>query len=64
MPMIRVEMFEGRTADQKRELVKELTDDFLRSCGGTRESVAVVITESNSENWAVGGELVADKVPS
>ena len=64
MPMIRVEMFEGRTAEQKRALVKEVTDAFLRSCGGTRESVAVVITESNSENWAIGGELVADKTPA
>lgn len=63
MPMIRVEMFEGRKIDQKRELVKELTDAFLRSCGGTRESVAVVITESNSENWAIGGQLVVDKAP-
>ena len=29
MPIIRVEMFKGRTLDQKREMVKELTGAFL-----------------------------------
>ena len=29
MPIIRVEMFEGRTIDQKKELVKELTNSFV-----------------------------------
>ena len=29
MPIIRVEMFEGRTIDQKKELVKELTNSCL-----------------------------------
>ena len=34
MPIIRFEMFPGRTADQKRNLVRELTDGFVRTCGG------------------------------
>ena len=39
MPLIRVEMFSGRTDEQKKILVKELTDSFIKSCGGNRESV-------------------------
>ena len=31
MPIIRVEMFEGRTIDQKKELVKELTNSFIKT---------------------------------
>jgi 4-oxalocrotonate tautomerase len=63
MPVIRVEMFKGRTRDQKRALVKELTDSFLRTCGGYAESVFVVIEDVEKENWGIAGELMADKYP-
>ena len=32
MPIIRVEMFKGRTVEQKSNLVKRLTDDFVSIC--------------------------------
>ena len=61
MPVIRVEMFKGRTKDQKREMVKELTDSFIKTCGGTPESVHIVITDVDMEDWGVAGDLCADK---
>jgi len=61
MPIIRVEMFPGRTVDQKRDLVRELTDGFVRSCGGAGDRLHVVITEVEREDWGVGGELMSDK---
>jgi 4-oxalocrotonate tautomerase len=61
MPVIRVEMFEGRTADQKRALVKALTDAFVETAGGRRESIQVVLTDVAPENWATGGTLFSDK---
>ncbi len=60
MPTIRVEMFEGRTADQKRALVKELTDSFVRTAGGTPESVQIVLTDVAKDDWAVAGKLCSD----
>lgn len=61
MPMIRVEMFAGRTAEQKRALVKELTEAFVRAAGGTPESVQIVLTDVEKENWAGAGVLYSDK---
>ena len=61
MPIIRVEMFPGRTADQKRDLARELTDGFVRACGGPSDQLHVVITEVKRENWGIGGELMANK---
>ncbi len=61
MPIIRVEMFSGRNRDQKRQLIKELTDSFVQTCGGALESVTVVITDVEKEDWGSGGELCADK---
>lgn len=60
MPIIRVEMFEGRSRAQKAALVNRLTQAFLDTCerpGQAREGVWVVIDETSKENWAVGGEL-------
>lgn len=63
MPIIRVEMFEGRTVEQKRELVRELTDAFIRTCGGRPESVQVVLTDVDKQDWGAAGELFSDKSP-
>lgn len=56
-------MFTGRSRDQKRELVKELTDTFIRVAGGKPETVTVVITDVEKENWGSGGNLVVDRFP-
>lgn len=63
MPIIRVEMFEGRTEAQKRELVKELTDTFCRVAGGNPAAVQVVLTDVAKTDWGMGGELALDKYP-
>ena len=62
MPIIRVEMFKGRTCEQKRALVKELTDGFLRSCGGKPEQVHIVIADVDPDNWGSAGQLAADRL--
>jgi len=63
MPIIRVEMFKGRSQEQKRALVRELTDGFVRTAGGRAEAIQVVITEVDKEDWGSGGELAIDKFP-
>lgn len=63
MPIVRVEMFKGRTREQKRALVKELTDAFVRACGGSPESLPIVISDVEKEDWGTGGLLMADKYP-
>jgi 4-oxalocrotonate tautomerase len=62
MPVIRVEMLTGRTREQKRALVKELTDGFIRTCGGKPEQVQIVIADVDQEDWGSGGLLLADKL--
>ena len=62
MPIIRVEMFTGRTNEQKKILVKELTESFIKSCGGNRESVDVIITDIEQKNWGKAGELYSNKI--
>jgi len=63
MPIIRVEMFPGRSEEQKRAMVRELTEGFVRTAGGSPDGVYVVITEVEKSNWGSGGELCSDKFP-
>jgi 4-oxalocrotonate tautomerase len=63
MPIIRVEMLKGRTRDQKRELVKELTDAFVRAAGGNPDVLQVVISDVEKEDWGSGGRSLADVIP-
>lgn len=57
MPYIQVDMWEGRSRDQKAELVRELTDSMHRICGSPAEHVTVVIREHGRDNWADAGHL-------
>ncbi|MFU1478507.1 tautomerase family protein [Roseovarius sp. C7] len=61
MPMIRVEMYKGRTAEQKRALAKELTEAFVRAGGGNPEAVQIVFTDVDQGDWANGGVLASDR---
>ena len=60
MPVIRVKMFK-RTKKQKRKLVKELTEAFINTCGVKKDSVKILISEIDKNNWTSGGILTSDK---
>lgn len=63
MPIIKVEILEGRSREQKRELAQVLTKETARIIKVNEASIFVVIDEVTKENWAVGGELLVDKYP-
>ena len=57
MPTYHVEMFEGRTPEQKKNLVAAITRVTVEVLGGQPDSVDVIITDVKRENWATGGKL-------
>ena len=63
MPVINVEMFAGRSREKKRALAKALTDAFVESCGGSPQSVQIIIRDVDKEDWSVGGSLAIDLHP-
>ncbi|WP_194723429.1 4-oxalocrotonate tautomerase [Noviherbaspirillum malthae] len=60
MPTIHVEMFEGRTTEQKRDFVKAVTEAAVATLGCKPESVDIIIQDVKKENWATGGKLWSD----
>ncbi|MGA1597639.1 MAG: 4-oxalocrotonate tautomerase [bacterium] len=63
MPIIRVEMFSGRSVEQKQELVEALTREMVRITGCSEGSVHVVLEDVPKENWGIGGQLCSRKYP-
>jgi len=60
VPIIRVEMWEGRSIDQKRRIARELSDALVRIIDCDPTAVRVVISDYSRENWGVGGVLQVD----
>lgn len=61
MPTFNIQMFEGRTIEQKRKLVEAVTRVTCETLGCGADSVDIVITDVKKENWATGGTLWADR---
>ena len=61
MPTLRVELFEGRTPEQKGQLAKELTEACVRVLGGSADGVDVIFSDVARHDWATGGVLWSDK---
>lgn len=61
MPIVTVKMLEGRTDDQKRELVKKVTEAVTETTQAPPERVSVVIEEMAAENFGVAGTRMSDK---
>jgi 4-oxalocrotonate tautomerase len=61
MPIITVELFQGRTREQKRALVQALTETYVRVLGGSADAVTILLQDVAKDDWAVGGVLMSDK---
>lgn len=55
MPEIIVYAVEGRTAEQKKGLMKDFTDAMVKNFGVKPEAVTVQIIESPKDSKAKGG---------
>lgn len=61
MPTIRVDMFEGRSVEQKRALVAAITEACVKTIGASPESVDILLFDIAKQNWASGGQLWSDR---
>ncbi len=59
MPVVIVEMWEGRTLDQKRQLIESITEDFVK-IGTPREAVQIILKDNAKHNWAIAGKLASE----
>jgi len=60
MPLVTVKAVEGKTIEQKRGLVKDITEAVVKNFKVEPESVLVDIVDLSRENIAKAGKLFAD----
>ena len=61
MPIIRIEMVEGRDTAQKRELADVFTREMARICGCSESAIHIVFDDIKKQDWAIGGQLLHEK---
>ncbi len=61
MPLINVQLFEGRSVEVKRELAQALTQEACRVLGCSKDAVDIIFTDVKRSDWASAGELWSDK---
>ena len=60
MPIVRVEMFPGRTHAQKQELARAITEAVTNIAHTTADATIVIFQDVERENWAQAGKLASD----
>ena len=57
MPVITVQLWAGRTREQKAELARRMTEAVVEVAGCERDTVRVLFDDYDKSDWAVGGRL-------
>lgn len=61
MPIVQIDMIEGRTVEQKRAMVKKITEVICETAACPAEAVTIVIREASKQHIAKAGTLMSDK---
>lgn len=55
MPIIQVQVIEGRTEEKIAQLIQNITDTVSDTLGAPKESIRVLVTEIPKTHWGVAG---------
>lgn len=64
MPIVRIDLLAGRTAERKAELIRRVTAAVVEALEVRPEQVRVLLSELPPEHWAVGGRSMAERAES
>lgn len=60
MPIVFVEMWEGRTVEAKKKLVQGITEAVITKLNVPPEHVQVIIRDYPKHNWSKAGKLASE----
>jgi 4-oxalocrotonate tautomerase len=61
MPTFNIQLFEGRTPDEKRKFVEAITRVTCETLNCQPGSVDIILTDVKRENWATAGKLWSEE---
>jgi 4-oxalocrotonate tautomerase len=63
MPVVTVQLWPGRTVDQKRKLVAAITDAMVEHANCKPDHLHVIIQDIPKDSWGRNGRLGIDNEP-
>jgi len=63
MPVVTIDMWEGRIIEQKRRLVEGVTAAIMSSLNVSAETVPIIIKDNPKHNWGIAGKLASEQSP-
>ncbi len=61
MPIVHIELIEGRSQEKLSQLCKDVTAAIVKNTGAPAEHVHVVLNEMAKDRYAVGGTLKSEE---
>lgn len=61
MPIVQIHLLEGRNTEQKRAIVKKVTDAICETAQVPPEKVRIILSDMPHTDYAIGGVLTIDE---
>lgn len=61
MPIINVQMLEGRPKEKIAEVIRNITNTVSETLDAPKENIRVVVTEIPKTHWGKAGEPISNK---
>ncbi|AWE06185.1 4-oxalocrotonate tautomerase [Lysinibacillus sp. 2017] len=60
MPIVQIQLLEGRSAEQKRRIIYEMTETLAQVADVPKESIRIIIQEIPLDHWGIAGETMTE----
>ena len=60
MPIVTIELIEGRSVEQKREMAKKITETIVEITKIPNDAVEIIFHDLKRENYSKAGVLATD----
>lgn len=57
MPIVHIELYAGRTAEQKTACARDIVEAIQRNLGAPPEATQVIFRDVAKEDWLLGAKL-------
>ncbi|MHA6250795.1 4-oxalocrotonate tautomerase [Oceanobacillus sp. CAU 1775] len=60
MPLVNIQILEGRSEEKINSLMENVAKTISESLGAPKQNVRVIVTEIPKTHWSIGGTSVKD----
>lgn len=60
MPVVKIDLWKGRSKEEKEKIIKGITEVF-EYLGIPKEAITVILNEVPKDNWGIEGEPASKK---